>query len=195
MQRFCPNGKGKKILTVGRLVQRKGHAFVIRALSTVKKVIPNIRYIIVGKGPEEFNLRNLVNKLGLSDTVVFVGEVAQEDLPGYYWGCDLFVMPSYEPTPGDYEGFGIVFLEAAACRKPVIAGITGGQPEAVVDGETGLLVDPLDTLALPNVLIRLLTDETLAKRLGENGRRRVEREFTWEKMGEKLKGYLREIIR
>lgn len=168
----------KILLTVGRLTKRKGHAQVISAMPKVLQVVPDVRYVIVGIEWE--NLRPLIEALHLEQHVILTGYVDPEEFPQYYCICDVFVMANYElPDSKDTEGFGIVFLEAGACGKPVIGGRAGGVPDVVVDGETGLLVDATDLDALANALIRLLTDEDYARRLGLNGRRRATA-FDWE---------------
>ena len=172
----------KVVLTVGRLTKRKGHAQVISALPQVAEMVPNVRYLIVGEDVGEAeSLRNLAKRLGVAKQVIFVGRVRSEDLPMYYNLCDVFVMANYEESDQDTEGFGIVFLEANACGKPAIGGRAGGVPDAVADGETGLLVDATDIEALSRAMIKLLTDEAYAQRLGANGHRRVIKGFSWDK--------------
>ncbi len=167
------------VLTVGRLVPRKGHDLVLRALAALKE--EPVRYMIVGTGPEERRLRDLAQALGVQDRVVFAGYVPDEELPGLYAACDVFVMPSrLLKTRDGIEGFGTVFLEAGACGKPVIGGRSGGVVEAVEDGRTGLLVDPHDAGALAEALRVLLRDPRLCQRMGEAGRARAERlEAAW----------------
>jgi phosphatidylinositol alpha-1,6-mannosyltransferase len=108
-------------------------------------------------------------------------------LPAFYNLCDAYIMPSREiASSGDTEGFGITFLEANACEKPVIGGNSGGVVDAIVDGETGLLVDPLDPAAIAEKAILLLTDKALAEKLGIQGRERIEKGFTWRVITEKM---------
>ncbi|MBU0502985.1 MAG: glycosyltransferase family 4 protein [Candidatus Omnitrophota bacterium] len=181
----------KVILTVGRLVESKNHESVIRAMPNVIKAIPEAMYHIVGDGPAEQSLRQIVADLGLKDKVVFEGNIADEELPGYYYSCDIFVLVSREiPERGEVEGFGIVFLEAAACSKAVIAGKSGGISDAVLDGVTGILVDPLDVEAISSGIIKLLSDDEFRKRLGENSRKRVEETLSTDKLSESIKGIL-----
>ena len=172
-------GRCQVVLTVGRLVERKGHDLVIRALTALEE--QSVRYVIAGTGPEEGRLRRLAEALGVRDRVLFTGHVPDEDLPGLYAACDVFVMPSRALGARDgIEGFGTVFLEAGACAKPVIGGWSGGVSEAVEDGVTGLLVDPHDPEALAEALRRLLRDPELRRRMGEAGRTRAERmEAAW----------------
>jgi phosphatidylinositol alpha-1,6-mannosyltransferase len=170
----------KNILTVGRLVERKGHDVVIKALPLVLKKFPNVKYIIVGEGPMERGLKDLVESMVLNQSVEFCGEV--KNIETFYQNCDVFVMPSrFIENKGDVEGFGLVFLEANFFEKPVIAGRSGGISDAVIDGVTGLLVNPEDSTEIANAIIKLLENHELAQKLGEQGRRRVLEEFTWEK--------------
>ncbi len=184
--------EGKKvILTAARLVRHKGHQNVLKALPQVLKEVPNLVYLIIGKGEEKGVLKEMVKDLKLEEIVVFAGEIVEE-LPLYYAACNLFIMPSYQiKDRGDVEGFGIVYLEANACGRPVIGGRSGGVTDAVIDEETGLLVDPLNIDQIAEALVKLLTNPELARRLGEKGRERVEREFSWGRIAQKI----REIIR
>ncbi len=169
------------ILTVARLVERKGIDMVIRAMPRVLEAIPDAVYLVIGTGPYRGKLERLARESGLEGRVVFVGHVPDEELPCYYSACDLFVLLSRTLTDkGEIEGFGIVFLEAGACGKPVIAGRGGGTSEAVEDGVTGLLVDPLDVNEIAQAIVEVLQDEELARRLGENGRKRAAKQPDWD---------------
>lgn len=167
------------LLTVSRLVPKKNHEHVLRALPIVLKKIPNLKYLIIGKGPERKRLESVVQQLGLQNQVIYTGPIEHADLPAYYSLCDLFIMPSCV-VDDNFESFGIVFTEANACGKPVIGSMTGGITDAVIDGVTGLLVDPLDVSEIAKALLRLLNDPEFAKNLGKNGRKRVEKELTWQ---------------
>ncbi len=191
---------GKIILTVARLteLQRyKGIDMVIKALSIVKRRYGDFYYIICGRGElKEFYLK-LAVEYGLGDKVI-ITTVSDEDLPLLYMACDLFIMPSREeqsPKGVLAEGFGIVFLEANACGKPVIGGRSGGIPDAVLDGETGILVDPKNVDEIANAIIKLLTDEELAEEMGRKGRERVLREFTVDVAVKKLMKVIDEVER
>lgn len=188
--------EGKKvILTVARLVESKNHETLIRAFARVVKNIPEALYRIIGEGPLESQLKELVNTLGLVDKVIFVGNVPDSELTAYYYSCAVFVMVSREiKERGEVEGFGIVFLEAAACARPVIGSKSGGIPDAVIDGLTGILVNPLNEDEIALAIVRVLQDEQLAKRLGENGRKRVESELSIGNLGEKLKKIINETV-
>ena len=134
-------------------------------------------------------LQDTVKGLSLEDVVMFTGEVSDQVRSLLLHACDVFVMPNRDIKRPEgvmaTEGFGIVFLEASACAKPVIAGRAGGAPEVVMDGQTGFLVDPENPKELMDVILRLWSDRELAVRLGLEGKQRVEREFTWEKLTEK----------
>lgn len=173
----------KIILTLARLVERKGHDMVINALPTIKKSIPQVKYVICGKGIYEEKLKELAHKLGLSDDVIFTGFIPNDSRKKYYNICDLYIMPSREITEkGDVEGFGITYLEANACGKPVIGSNAGGASEAIIDGKSGLLADPLDPDDIARKCIALLSDASLSEKIGVNGRKRVIEEFNWEKV-------------
>lgn len=175
------------LLTVGRLEKRKGHDMVIKSLPTVLKRIPNLVYLIAGKGKEEDRLKSLVQELHLEKNVIFTGEIGYDALPLYYGGCDVFIMANRELKDRNIEGFGIVFIEAAACGKPVIAGDSGGAREAVMDGATGFVVNPNDTKSISEKIIALLENPTMSKQMGSEGRKRVRFGFNWDEYYRKTK--------
>lgn len=187
--------QGKKtLLTCGRLVERKGHDKVLEALPKVLEEISNIVYVIVGEGPYQNKLEELTRQFGLLEHVHFVGIVDMELLPDYYNLCDLFIMPnrtvgSVGTKTYSVEGFGMVFLEAAACGKPVIAGDSGGAVYAVDRNVNGFLVPPEDTECIVNKIISLLKDDSLYKEFSRNGLEHVKK-FTWEQSVKKLRPYL-----
>lgn len=171
--------KGRRvILTVARLVERKGHADVIRAMPQVLRAHPDAVYVIVGDGPERERLRTLTAELNLDHAVKFTGPLSKRDVTNFYRFARIFAMPSraIEKT-ADVEGFGLVFLEANFCGLPVIAGNSGGIADAVLDGETGFLVEPGDVKSIAEKIVLLLSDEALRARLAQNGKKRVEEEF------------------
>jgi phosphatidyl-myo-inositol dimannoside synthase len=174
------------LMTVARLVSRKGHSRVIRALAKLRSGIPPFKYVIVGRGPLEAELRALTAQLNLEDRVVFAGFVADDALNRHYNLADIVVMPN-TGDDGDVEGFGMVFLEANATGKPVIGGRSGGTAEAILDKETGFLVDPSDDQELHNALYALLTDGELRRRMGLAGLQRVQTEFSWESRAAELR--------
>jgi phosphatidylinositol alpha-1,6-mannosyltransferase len=185
------------LLTVGRLEERKGHATVLRALPRILQSCPDVIYVVVGTGTDDYlpdlGLDTLARKLGVADHVVFAGKVPPERLCGFYRTCEIFVMPNRTLPNGDTEGFGLVFLEAAACGKPVIGGRDGGVPDAVVDGETGILVNGASAEEFADATVRLLTDRDLAARLGSQGFRRAQ-EMSWEGAAGKFRSFCAKVI-
>jgi phosphatidylinositol alpha-1,6-mannosyltransferase len=177
------------VLTLSRLVQRKGHDLVIRALAEVRRRIPDAVYLLAGKGNPAYvdYLRGLAESAGLGDAVRFLGYVGDEDLPGLYAASDVYVMAS-RTLEGDsnYEGFGITYLEANACGVPVIGADSGGVADAIVDGVTGFLIPPDDVPALADRLHRLLSDPDLARQMGAAGRARVLRDLTWDRVSDRF---------
>ena len=169
------------LLSVGRLVDAyKGHDMVIRALPLVLAKHPDAAYVIVGDGPLRRYLERLAESLGVMASVQFVGEATDDEVSDWYERCHLFVLASRESgVGGGAEGYGIVFIEANLHGKPVVAGRSGGIPDAVIDGHTGLLVDPEDVCEIADAIILLLGDEPLSRRLGEQGRRRAIRDLSW----------------
>jgi phosphatidylinositol alpha-1,6-mannosyltransferase len=166
------------LLTLGRLQARKGQDNVVRALPALAGQYPNLRYAVVGstQGGTPLlreRLLALAQELGVSRHVTIMTDVPDEELPLYYSACDVFVMPNRMEADGDVEGFGQVFLEAGLARKPVIGGNSGGVPDAVVDGQTGLLVDGMSVPDIAAALLRLLGDSALAQRMAEAGRERA----------------------
>jgi glycosyltransferase involved in cell wall biosynthesis len=161
---------GKRVvLTVGRLVDALAFDQALRAVASVIPELPELHYLIVGDGPERQHLEQIAADEGIGSHVSFLGKVPQQDLVRYLQLCDLFLMPNRTLDDGDTEGFGLVFREANACGKPVIGGRAGGVVEAVVDGETGLLVDGKDVAHIAQAIRRILGDSTLAARWGQQG--------------------------
>jgi len=158
----------RRILFVGRLVERKGVEFLVRAMPLMKTAFP-VRLDIVGSGPETEALAALVRELGLEESVFLAGRVPNEDLLNYYAACDCFVLPAIVDQKGDTEGLGVVLIEALCYRKPVVASALGGIVDIIKDGQTGLLVPEKDPSALAAAIRRLLEDESLAARLGQDG--------------------------
>lgn len=165
------------ILSVGRLTQRKGFDQVIRALPGLLRRGLDVHYAIVGIGDDHDYLLGLAREQGVSGRLHLLGHIEMEDLPRWYNASDLFAMPNRDIN-GDTEGFGLVFMEANACAKPVIAGRAGGTGSAVEDGLNGLQVEGEKVEAVEEGLARLLLDPEAARRLGEAGRERTARRFT-----------------
>ncbi len=174
----------KLILSVGRLSRRKGFDQVIKALPILLTQGIDVHYAIIGVGEDHDYLASLARDAGVSDRVHLLGHVAPDDLPRWYNAADVFAMPNREIN-GDNEGFGMVFLEASACGKPVLAGQAGGTGSAVLDGVTGLRVDGTSAEAVVKGLVGLLGSPELASQFGAHGCKRVFAEFAWEKVAEK----------
>ena len=175
----------RRVLFVGRLVRRKGLVELLEAFEIVSRTFPDARLILVGDGPFRPELEQLVSRSPVRHLVEMKGMLTGAPLFREYATCDVFVMPS-KTTATDTEGFGMVFLEAAFFARPAVGTRSGGIPEAVVDGETGLLVDQDDVEDLGSKIVTLLSDRNLAERLGANARERVLSSFTWEKATEKF---------
>lgn len=176
------NLKDKTVLfSLGRLVKRKGFDYTIEALKRMSSEdLENLIYVIAGTGLEAENLRSLVPD-NLRNKILFLGEIS-EDLKWQWLAiCDIFIMPARD-IDGDYEGFGIVYLEANLFSKPVIAGQAGGVTDAVIDGLNGLLVNPENVDDIKEAILKLKNNPDLAVKLGEAGRERVQANFNWEKL-------------
>lgn len=180
------------ILTVGRLVKRKGQEKVIAAMKLILQKIPNAIYLIVGQGPEHENLKFKIKNSKLENHVFIFDKISDEELPYFYQNCDVFAMISENILrEKEIEGFGIVYLEAGLFKKPVVATKTGGVPEAVIDGKTGLLVkNPKSEKEIAAKIIKLLENRKLAQRLGGNASQRIKKELNWKVSIKKLKEIL-----
>ena len=174
------------LLTVGRLLERKGHNQVIKVLPGLLKRFPNLVYLIAGTGPEAHALRELSAALGVSESVRFLGYVNDDILPSIYNLADIFIMPNLETNSKDIEGFGMVFIEANACGKPVIGGRSGGTESSIIHEKTGLLVNGNNLDEIFEAVIRLINDKEFARMLGENGRERAVSQFGWERCLQKI---------
>lgn len=175
--------KGRMILSVARLdgaERQKGIDKVIETLSATLKDIPDAFYVIVGDGTDRQRLETVAKKAGVSDKVIFVGQVADKLLPSYYQNCDIFVLPSMQ------EGFGIVFLEAMFHAKPCIGARAGGISEVIEDGKTGFLIERDDSAHLTYSISRLLNDDFLRHAMGHAGKARWEREFSFKSFRQRL---------
>jgi phosphatidylinositol alpha-1,6-mannosyltransferase len=175
------------IISVGRLVHRKGQDRLIEALPQILKSVPNAVLLLVGEGPYRKRLDRLIKKLQLKDHVIFIGRVDYQDLPTYLSVGDVFAMPSRSRFFGlEVEGLGIVYLEASACGLPVIGGASGGAPDAVIDNETGFVVDGNDVEQIAITAIQLLADPHLRSRMGAAGRKWSIDKWSWQLWSEKF---------
>jgi phosphatidylinositol alpha-1,6-mannosyltransferase len=171
----------KVIVSVGRLVHRKGQDFLIESMPQILTQVPDAHLLLVGQGPYRAHLEKLVTKHSLQENVTFIGRIQYNDLPGYLCVGDIFAMPSRSRFGGlEVEGLGIVYLEASACGLPVIAGESGGAPDAVIEGVTGFVVDGTSTEQIANRAIQLLRDEKLRRGMGSAGRAWIEKEWRWQ---------------
>jgi phosphatidylinositol alpha-1,6-mannosyltransferase len=184
-------GERPVVLCLSRLVPRKGQDTLIRALPLIRARVPDAVLLIVGDGPDRKRLARLVAARGLTEAVRFTGAVPAARLPGCYAAADVFAMPCRTRRAGlDVEGLGIVYLEASACGLPVVAGDSGGAPDAVRPGETGYVVSGRDVAGTADRVAALLADRALASRMGEAGRRWIERDWRWDSLAGRLRTLL-----
>jgi phosphatidylinositol alpha-1,6-mannosyltransferase len=177
----------KMLLSVSRLVSKKGIDTAIKAFARVLNAHPSSKYVIVGEGEQKEELQQLAVKLGIRSSIKFVGSIphSHPDLIHYYNACDVFVQPS-KTEKSNVEGFGIVFLEANACGKPVVGSLSGGIPNAVIDEETGILVKERNPEELAKAICRLFNHPGLASQMGAKGRKRVETTANWDVLNKQL---------
>ena len=169
------------IISVGRLVHRKGQDKLIAALPEIKTAVPNVHLVLVGVGPHQDYLEKLALKLNVSDCVTFIGRINYAELPEYICLGDIFAMPSRSRFFGlEVEGLGIVYLEASACGLPVVGGKSGGAPDAVLVGETGMVVDGTNSSEIADACIELLNNPELCALMGANGRAWIIENWRWE---------------
>lgn len=172
------------LLSVSRLVKRKGVDMVLSAISNIVSLIPNLQYIIIGNGPEEVYLKNIIHQLGLENNVRILSNVSHEEKNIYFASCDIFIMTARN-IDGDYEGFGIVYLEAGLFSKPVISGKSGGVAEAVQDNVNGIVVNEEDASEIAQAILDLYNDDVLRQRLGVAGRERSLQQ-SWKQQVQKI---------
>lgn len=173
------------LLSVASLVPKKGIDIIINVLPKIIKEFPNLMYFIIGNGPEKENLANLTGKLDLEKNVKFLGIKTGSELANYYNICDIFILMSRD-LKYTIESFGIVYIEAAYFGKPVIAGLSGGTEDAVIDGKTGFLVNPDDAENLVKKLALLIKNKKLREKFGKAGKKRVINGFLWKHNVRKL---------
>jgi phosphatidylinositol alpha-1,6-mannosyltransferase len=184
-------GDAPLVVCVSRLVARKGQDVLVAAWPQVLARHPRARLLLVGGGPLEPALRKQVAARGLEGSVVLTGSVPLSELPAHYAAGDVFAMPCRTRRMGlDVEGLGMVFLEAAACGRPVVAGTSGGAPEAVLDGRTGSVVDPRSPRAVADAISTLLDDPDKARAMGRAGRAWVEEQWSWTTIAATFAGLL-----
>ncbi len=178
------NGK-RVMISVSRLDEGKGFPHLVRFLPKILKRVPNLVWVVVGDGQKKNEIIKMVADAGLSSVVRFVGMVEHENLPVYYQSADLFVLLTHRDEQVE-EGWGTVFLEAAASGLPVVAGRAGGSEETILHKQTGMVVDLTNEEGLIEVVVSLLNNTELAKKMGAAGRERVAQDFVWEKQVQKI---------
>src|SRR6266568_2755233 len=189
-----PDGGVRWLRTVARLEPHKGVDTVIRALPAIVEQAADVRYAVAGSGPERERLERLAHKTGVAERVRFLGEVGERDLPALYNLATVYVGASRRAERIGVEGFGISLVEASACGLPVVAGNSGGIPDAVRDGETGFLVPAEDPTAFAGAICRLLGDRALAQRIGAAGRRAVETYYNWDRVVRDFRAIEAEVV-
>jgi len=186
--------EGKKVIvTVCRIVRRKGIDIVINAMKEIKKEVPNVFYLVLGDGPEKDSFEKLARDVGVDDSVKFLGKVSREKIRAVFNISDLFVLTPRD-IDGDMEGFGIVYLESAIAGLCVVGSKSGGVPEAVINAQTGLLANENDVSDTAEKIIKLLKDDVLRKSLASNARARAVTDFSWQKRGVLFRGAVEAII-
>ncbi|HTR69903.1 MAG TPA: glycosyltransferase family 4 protein [Mycobacteriales bacterium] len=169
------------VVCVSRLMPRKGQDMLIRAWPEISRRVPGAALVLVGGGPSRHRLERLAKRCGVADSVVMSGSVSHAELPSWFCAGDVFAMPCRERLRGlDVEGLGIVFLEASACGRPVVAGRSGGSVDAVRDGETGRLVDGRSVQQIEDAVAGLLADPAGAAAIGARGRSWVSAQWSWD---------------
>jgi phosphatidylinositol alpha-1,6-mannosyltransferase len=182
----------KVIVSVGRLVHRKGQDVLIAAMPEIITSIADAHLLLIGEGPYKKDLDRRIKNLGLANRVTFVGRVQYTDLPRYICVGDVFAMPSRSRLAGlEVEGLGIVYLEASACGLPVIGGISGGAPDAVLQGETGFAVDGTSAHEVAQAVVKVLADKELAQKLGTRGRQWIIEQWQWQMWSERFNQLLK----
>lgn len=173
---------GKRlIISVGRLVHRKGQDRLIEALPAIRAEFPAAHLLLVGEGPYRNRLEELAQRMGVAGAVTFLGRLQWDQLPIHLSMAELFAMPSRDRLAGfEVEGLGIVYLEASSCALPVVVGRSGGAPDALIDGETGILVDGNDSASVAKACMTMLRDPIRAKQMGQRGREWVIAKWNWD---------------
>jgi len=168
---------------------------MIKAISSLVRKGRHVKFVIAGDGPERKKLEKLTDSLGLSNEVIFAGNLGRKNILNLFRSVDVVALPStLISEDGHHESFGIVAMEAAACGKPVIVGSFGGQPETVIHGETGFVIDGDDVHAIEDALERLMEDKALGKKMGDAGRKQAVAEFSWERIAARAEKILKTII-
>lgn len=189
-RQYALEGK-QTLLTVSRLDEGKGFLHLIRYMPKILESVPNLVWFIVGGGFKRDMIINAIRKYNLQNIVRFIGEIPHEELPPYFYTSDVFVLLTH-PDEGREEGLGLVFLEASAAGLPIVAGRSGGVPEAVLDQETGLVVDVTNTEQVVSSILKLLQEKAYARQLGMSAKSRIIRDFNWPKQIKLLEPWIGE---
>jgi phosphatidylinositol alpha-1,6-mannosyltransferase len=187
-------GSAPLMLTVARLVRHKGQDSAIHTLAVLHDEFPDLRYVVVGEGDDESRLRVLAHELGVADRVIFAGSLPDDELAEAYATATIYVGLSRIDREINAEGFGISFIEAAASGIPVVAGDSGGVRSAVRDGETGIVVPPLDFAAIAAAIATLLRDDARRTAMGRAGRRAVETHYNWDRVARETREFTYAVI-
>ena len=182
------------LITIGRLEKRKGIDTIIELFPELKTIIPNLVYLIGGDGPYRSQLEDLIASNKLEQDVIMLGRISDSDKYYYFYYSDLFIMLSRKLEDGDFEGFGIVYLEANAFSKPVIGGDVGGINDAIVNKKTGFIVNTNNKSEIIKAISFIFKNKDTAKAFGNYGRERVENEFNWFRSASKLVDHIHEAI-
>jgi glycosyltransferase involved in cell wall biosynthesis len=188
-------GDAPVIITVARLVPHKGQDMGIRALAMLARDFPDLRYIMVGEGHDEARIRELARELGVLDKVGFVGPMRDDELPEAYATSTIYLGASRVDNEINVEGFGISFLEAGASGVPSVAGDSGGVRSAVRDGETGIVVPPMDPDAIGDAIRSLLLNPDRRNQMGKAARRAVETHYNWDRVARDTREFTKEVVR
>jgi phosphatidylinositol alpha-1,6-mannosyltransferase len=188
-------GDARLLVTIARLVPHKGQDVAIRALASLRKDFPGLRYLIVGVGPDEQRLRALARELGIESAVTFAGALSDDDIAEAYATSTIYLGLSRVEGAEQVEGFGISFSEAAASGIPAVAGDSGGVRSAVREAETGFIVPPNDARAVASAIRTLLASSELRQQMGRAGRRAVETHYNWDRVAEETKAFAHEVLR
>jgi len=187
-------GEAPLLITVARLVPHKGQDMGIRALASLSRDFPQLRYIMVGEGHDEQRLRGLARELGVADKVAFVGPMRDDELPEAYATSTVYLGASRVDKEINVEGFGISFLEAGASGIPSVAGDSGGVRSAVRDGETGIVVPPTDADAIADAIRALLVNPEKRHQMGRAARRAVETHYNWDRVARDTREFTNEVV-
>lgn len=177
------------VLSIQRLVEKKGVKYLISAIPNIIKENPNVKFAIGGKGPEREKLENLAKKLNITKNVIFTGFISNEELPKFYSASNIFAFPTL------YEQFGITYVEAMASGVPILTTKQGAAPEIIEDGKTGLIVPPRDSEALADAILRLADSEKIRAEMGKAGREKAVKEYDWNKIVNRYQDIYEELIK